>query len=88
MIVIVVMFIIIGFYEELTVKNTSLNKWIRAKLGHKDFHAYLARESISQEMPYDDEVPICDYQTMTSKRFFNDYVKQNRPCLFKDYGKL
>jgi len=24
---------------------------------------------------------------MTPKRFFNDYVKKNRPCLFKGYGK-
>mmetsp|Transcript_18128 Transcript_18128/g.25136 ORF Transcript_18128/g.25136 Transcript_18128/m.25136 type:complete len:245 (-) Transcript_18128:62-796(-) len=24
---------------------------------------------------------------MTAKRFFNDYVKKNRPCLFKGYGK-
>lgn len=25
---------------------------------------------------------------MTAKRFFNDYVKLNRPCLFRGYGKL
>ena len=40
------------------------------------------------QMPHDDEVPECDYETMTAKRFFNDYVKQNRPCLFKGYAKL
>ena len=28
----------IGFYEELTVKNTALNKWVKARLGHNDFH--------------------------------------------------
>ena len=84
--VILVLFFVIGFYEELTVKNTYFNKWVKAKLGHKDFHEYLARESIAQEMPFDDEVPICD-KNMTSKRFYNDYVKKNRPCLFKDYGK-
>ena len=83
-----VLFCVVGFYEELTVKNTMLNKWVKAQLGHKDFHQYLARESIAQEIPYDDEVPECDYLTMTPKRFFNDYVKKNRPCLFKDYGKL
>jgi hypothetical protein len=38
-------------------------------------------------MPYDDVVPECDYKTMTAKRFFNDFVKTNRPCLFKGYGR-
>ena len=85
---IIVMFLLLGFYEELTVKNTALNKWVKQKLGHNDLHEFLARESRSQNMPYDDEVPICDYKTMTPKRFFNDYVKQNRPCLFPEYGKL
>jgi len=32
------MFFVLGFYEELTVKNTFLNKWVKAKLGHNDFH--------------------------------------------------
>jgi len=82
------MFLVLGFYEELTIKNTFLNKWVKARLGHNDFHLFLAHESRAQEMPYDDEVPICDYRTMTPKRFFNDYVKKNRPCLFKEYGKL
>lgn len=41
-----------------------------------------------QELPYDDEIPECDYKTMTPKRFFNDHVRKNRPCLFKGYAKL
>lgn len=43
---IVSMFAMVGFYEELTVKNTALNKWVKAKLGHNDLHKYLARESV------------------------------------------
>ena len=81
------LFCVLGFYEELTVTNTSLNKWVKGKLGHKDFHDFLARESVEQEWPYDETVPECDYKTMTPKRFFNDYVKKNRPCLFKGYAK-
>jgi hypothetical protein len=40
------------------------------------------------DLPYEEEVAECDYRTMTPKQFFNDYVKKNRPCLFKEYGKL
>ena len=86
--VIIIAFCCIGIVEELQGQSTWLNKWVRSKLGHNDLHDYLARESRLQEMPHDDEVPECDYRTMTPKRFFNDYVKKNRPCLFKDYGKL
>ena len=76
-----------GFYEELTGKNTWLHKTVRKQLGHKDLHEFLATESINMNMPYEEEVAECDYKTMTAKRFFNDYVKQNRPCLFKGYAK-
>ena len=86
--IIALIFISLGFYEELIGKNTQLHKYVRKQLGHHDLHNFLATESINQEMPYDDEIPECDYETMTAKRFFNDYVKQNRPCLFKGYAKL
>ena len=36
--IILILFVVLGSYEELTVKNTWLNKWVKAKLGHKDFH--------------------------------------------------
>lgn len=72
---VLVLFSLVGFYEELLTKNSWLNKTVKAKLGHNDFHAYLARESIRQEMPYDERVAECDYRTMTAKRFFNDFVK-------------
>lgn len=76
-----------GFYEELTGKNTWLHKTVRKQLGHKDLHEFLATESINMGLPYEEEVAECDYKTMTAKRFYNDYVKQNRPCLFKGYAK-
>lgn len=84
--VIAILLFVIGTYEELTVKDTFLNKWVRSRMGHHDLHQFLARESRAMDLPYDDEVPVCDYKTMTPKRFFNDYVKKNRPCLFKGYG--
>ena len=77
-----------GFYEELTGKATWLHKAVRRQLGHKDLHEFLATESINMGLPYEEEVAECDYRTMTAKRFYNDYVKQNRPCLFKGYAKL
>ena len=65
--------------------DSPVNKRIRAFLGARDFHTYLAEDTT--DLLYDDEVPECDYKTMTPKRFFNDYVKQTRPCLFKGYGR-
>lgn len=89
-IVILILFVLLGGYEELSGSNTFVNKWVKAKLGHKDLHQFLANESREKEdiLPVDLEVPECDYRTMTAKRFFNDYVKTNRPCLFKGYGQL
>jgi hypothetical protein len=76
-----------ALYEEaLYSRDSRMNKWIRKQLGARDLHTFLAEKTL--DMPYDDEVPECDYETMTAKRFFNDYVKKNRPCLFKGYGKL
>jgi len=76
-----------GLYEEATNTKTTFNTWLRKSVDHHDLHEYLARASLELDMPYDDEIPECDYRTMTAKRFFNDYVKKNRPCLFKEYGR-
>jgi len=51
-------------------------------------HEFLAKTSRDKKVPYDEEVPECDYKTMTPKRFYNDYVKLNRPCIFRGYGTL
>jgi len=73
-------------YEEgISTKDSPFNKRIRAYLGARDLHTYLAEEK--ENLPYDDEVPECDYKTMTPKRFYNDYVSKTRPCLFKGYGR-
>lgn len=61
--------------EELGNSSTVTSKIIRKHLGHHDLHDFLAIQSLEMKMPYDDEVPDCDYKTMTAKRFFNDYVK-------------
>ena len=81
-------FSVTAMNQEVTNTTTATNRWIRSQLGHTDLHLYLAEESLARRMPYDDEVPECDYRNMTAKRFYNDYVKTNRPCLFKEYGKL
>lgn len=87
LIVVVLLFGGLCVKEELMNPKTSQGKKLRAALGHHDFHEFLAEKSIEYELPYDDEVPMCDYRTMTTKRFYNDFVKQNRPCLFKEYGR-
>lgn len=35
---IAILFLVLGAWEEITIKNTFLNKWIRAKMGHHDLH--------------------------------------------------
>jgi hypothetical protein len=32
-------------------------------------------------------VPECDWETLTPRDFFQEYVRKGRPCLFKGYGK-
>lgn len=49
-------------------------------------HDYLAEDITNQ--PHDAEVPYCDYKTLTPKRFFLDYVRKGRPCLFPNYAKI
>ena len=72
-------------YEEgISTRDSPFNKRIRHFLGARDLHTFLAEDSV--DMPYDNEVPECNI-TMTPKRFFNDYVKEGRPCLFKGYGR-
>ena len=84
--VLAITFVAFAIFEEgFHSRETRMGKAIRAQLGAQDLHTFLALET--KEMPYDKEVPECDYKTMTPKRFYNDYVKKMRPCLFKGYGK-
>lgn len=77
----------VSVHQEGTQAKRPLGAWIRQQLGHHDFHDFLAQQSRELAVPYDDEVPECDYTTMTAKRFYNDYVKLNRPCIFRGYGQ-
>ena len=88
LLVVAFLFFAIGFYQEAKHRKTGLGVYIRRQLGHHDFHDFLAKQSRDLDVPYDWEVPECDYKTMTPKRFFNDYVKKNRPCIFRGYGKI
>ena len=63
---------------------------VRHYFGMQHFVEYTGeqtKEGGALEMPYDHEIPICDYRNMTSKQFFLDHISKYRPCLFKDYGK-
>ena len=85
--VLILTLVVLAAYEEIGNPSTKVSKVVRAALGHHDLHEFLAQKSIEFDMPHDDQVPECDYKTMTAKRFFNDFVKTNRPCLFKGYGR-
>jgi hypothetical protein len=76
----------IAIFEESYVKGTKLNAFIRHYFGMPYFVEYAASDPL--KFPFDDEIALCDYKTLTPKQFFNDYVSKNRPCLFRDYGKL
>lgn len=88
LLVVVVVFAACFTAHESASGGRPLNRFIRRLLGRRDLHQYLAEYSRTMDLPYADEVEECDYRTMTAKTFFNDYVKKNRPCLFKEYGKL
>ena len=63
---------------------------VRHYFGMQHFVEYTGeqtKEGGALEIPYDHEIPICDYRNMTSKQFFLDHISKYRPCLFKDYGK-
>jgi len=86
--IMVVVYLGVGLYQESNQPKRPIGRWIREQLGHHDFHDFLREQSLELDVPYDEEVPECDYKTMTPKRFFNDYVKLNRPCIFRGYGTL
>ena len=66
--------------------GASVNGLIRKHLYRQgNLHDYLAEDPLDQ--PYDVEIPLCDHKTLTSKRFFLDYVRKGRPCLFPEYAR-
>lgn len=71
-------------------KGTVVNKAIRHYFGLGLFSEYakeVTKEGEQMDMHNDEEVPVCDYMTMTPKQFFQEYVSKYRPCLFKGYAK-
>ena len=73
-------------YQETIRQGASINNLIRFHVYKQgNLHDYLAEDVTKQ--PYDKDVPICDYKTLTPKRFFLDYVRKGRPCLFPDYAR-
>ncbi len=83
--VVAVLLCLMAFVEECYIKGTFMNRSIRHYFGLTYFVEYSVTDPLN--LPYDDEVPICDFREMTPKKFFNEYVSKERPCLFKDYGK-
>ena len=69
----IVGFLLIGAYQEVVVKGTLVNRSIRHYFGLKFFVEYSGETTIKggiAEMPYDEEIPECDYREFTPKRFF------------------
>ena len=82
-----IIFPIIFIHQETVRPGGLVNSWIRLYVYNQgNLHDYLADDVLNQ--PFDAEVPYCDWQNMTEKQFFNEYVRTHRPCLFKGYGKL
>jgi hypothetical protein len=68
-----------------------VNRAVRHFYGFKSFVEYTGehtRKGEIVEVPYDEEIPICNHTQFTPKRFFQEHVSKYRPCLFKDYAKL
>lgn len=76
----------VAIYEETRRPGASLNNIIRQHVyGQGNMHDYLAEDPLDQ--PYDDEVPFCDFNTITPKEFYHEYVRKGRPCLFPNYAR-
>jgi hypothetical protein len=84
--IIIALTLVVGIASEVYAKGTILNKGLRHYFGMPYFVEYTAKDPLG--LPFDPEVPICDYEKITLKIFFNEYVARERPCLFKNYGKL
>jgi hypothetical protein len=63
----------IAVFQEVVTKGTWVNKGIKHYFGQRFFVEYTKEATIRgeiMEMPVDDEVPFCDYRTITPKKFF------------------
>ena len=81
-----IFFPLLAIHQETFRAGASINLLIRKYVyGQGNLHDYLALDPLNQ--PYDDVVPECDWETLTPKDFYQQYVRTSRPCLFKNYGK-
>ena len=81
-----IFFPLVAIHQETVRPGAIINNFLRKHVyGQGNLHDYLADDHLNQ--PYDDEVPECDFKTMTPKQFYLEYVGKGRPCLFKEYGK-
>ena len=68
-----VVFLGVTVHQEVMTKGTWINRGIRHYFGNQFFVEYSKEATLRgeiMEMPMDDEVPFCDYKTMTPKKFF------------------
>ncbi|CDW72979.1 gnat family protein [Stylonychia lemnae] len=82
----VVFFAVVGSYQEVMAKSSHINTAIRHYFGLTFFVEYTVADPNNLNS-FEDEVAICDYQVVTPKIFFQEYVSKYRPCLFKNYGR-
>jgi hypothetical protein len=60
-------------WEEGIRPGGMINNYIRKEIFKQgSLWDYLGEDPY--KVPYDDEIPICDYRNMTAKRFYNDFV--------------
>lgn len=65
--------ILIGTHQEVVTKGTLVNRSIRHYFGLKFFVEYSGETTVKggiAEMPYDVEIPECNYTEFPAKRFF------------------
>lgn len=78
---------IVAVFEETHRPGAIINNYLRKHVyGQGNLHDYMADDPLDQ--PYDIDIPLCDYNTITPKIFFHEFVRKGRPCLFPEYAKL
>jgi hypothetical protein len=69
---VLVIFLLVGTHQEIVTKGTLVNRAIHHFYGFKFFVEYTGEHTKKgeiMEVPFDDEVPICNHTLFTPKRF-------------------
>jgi len=69
----IVLFALIGAYQETMMKGSYANKAIRHYFNLPFLVEYTAEDPL-ELIRYESEVPICNYTEMTPKKFFVEFV--------------